>query len=282
LGRRDWDEAEVLATVEDYFDMLLHELRARPYSKAEHRRQLMRLLSDRSDTAVERKHMNISAILRNAGLPFIEGYKPLGSYQELLARVVRERLAIARPLIGEIVAVSQATPSTRQAWRDADPKREVPRPEPTVREKAEAYVPSGHLGRRFDFPERDAANRRLGELGERFVVEVEKKRLRHAGRGDLAKRVRWVSKEIGDGAGYDIQTFDVSGSELLVEVKTTNLHRRFPFVATRNEVRVSEASEERYRLYRLFQFARDPRFFILPGALSRSCILEPRSFTARV
>lgn len=226
--------------------------------------------------------MNISAVLRDLGLPFLDGYKPLGNYQALLARVIQERLALSQPLLGEVTRISEEAPGHRQPWREADPSLEVPRPDPVVREKAPGYVVPIAAVARFDFPERDAANRRLGESGERFILEVEKKRLLQAGRDDLAKAVQWISKEVGDGAGYDIRSFDSFGTERLVEVKTTNLHRRFPFVVSRNEVRVSEQTRERYRLYRLFQFSREPRFFILPGALSESCDLEPRSFTACV
>lgn len=281
LSGRDWDEAEVRATVETYLDMLARELKGEPYSKAAHRRRLMSLLPGRSEPAVERKHMNISAVLRDAGMPFVEGYKPLGNYQALLAQVVHERLAGAQSLLGEVVRIADEPAPNEHHWRTGDPSLEVPRPEPVIREKGPSYTsgPPG-LGR-YDFPARDAANRALGEQGEKFVLEVEKKRLVQAGHPDLAKGVRWVSKDEGDGAGYDIRSFDLSGFQLMVEVKTTNHNRRFAFIVTRNEVRVSEQIPDSYRLYRVFHFARDPRFFVLPGALSQSCSsLDPRSYTA--
>jgi hypothetical protein len=280
LSVRDW--AEVRATVEDYLDMLAMELRGQPYNKADHRRRLLQLLRGRTDSAVERKHMNISAVLRDAGLPFIVGYKPLGNYQRLLTHIVHERLSVARSLLGEVERISNEAPRQQQPWREADPALEVPRPDPVVREKAPGYMAPTPATGRFNYAERDAANRKLGESGERFIFEVEKRRLIRAGRDDLVKKVRWISKDVGDGAGYDIHSFDPSGAELFVEVKTTNLHRRFPFIVTRNEVRVSEQAHEQYRLYRLFQFARDPHFFVLPGALSESCNLEARSYTANL
>ncbi|MDK2767900.1 MAG: DUF3883 domain-containing protein [Sphingomonas sp.] len=46
--------------------------------------------------------------------------------------------------------------------------------------------------------------------------------LNAAGRGDLARRVPWVSNEDGDGAGYDIAGFGPDGAERLIEVKTAN------------------------------------------------------------
>ena len=214
MSVRDWDEAEVRATVEDYVDMLAMELRGQPYSKADHRRRLLQLLRGRTDSAVERKHMNISAVLRDAGLPFIEGYKPLGNYQALLTQVVHERLSVSRPLLGEVERISSEIPQQREPWRDADPALEVPRPDPVVREKAPGYVVPPPRVARFSYAERDAANRKLGELGERFIFEVEKRRLICVGRDDLAKEVCWISRDVGDGVGYDIRSFDPSELEL--------------------------------------------------------------------
>ena len=39
---------------------------------------------------------------------------------------------------------------------------------------------------------------------------------------DLARKVRWVSEEDGDGAGYDIASFGPDGRARLIEVETTN------------------------------------------------------------
>ena len=50
----------------------------------------------------------------------------------------------------------------------------------------------------------------------------ERTALRTAGRDDLARKVRWVSEEDGDGAGYDIASFAPDGLPRLIEVKTTN------------------------------------------------------------
>ena len=78
------------------------------------------------------------------------------------------------------------------------------------------------LVRKFDPVERDLRNRLLGRAGEEFVLEIERKKLEKLQRLDLLKKVRWISAEEGDGAGYDILSFEPDGRELLIEVKTTN------------------------------------------------------------
>jgi hypothetical protein len=47
------------------------------------------------------------------------------------------------------------------------------------------------------------------------VLEIERKQLLSAGRTDLAAKVRWVAAEDGDGAGFDVLSFDPAGRERL-------------------------------------------------------------------
>ncbi len=137
--------------------------------------------------------------------------------------------------------------------------------------------------RRTDFAELDAANRRLGKLGEQFVFELEQYRLRVAGRDDLAKRVLWAARDIGDGLGFDILSFDdADDSERMLEVKTTGLGKFFPFYVTGNEVRCSEDVPHQYNLFRVFDFGRDPRLYILHGSLRELCQLEPVLYRATI
>ena len=63
------------------------------------------------------------------------------------------------------------------------------------------------LIRKFDPVERDHRNRSLGRAGEEFVLDLEHRRLTDADRSDLARKIRWVAAEEGDGAGFDIFSF---------------------------------------------------------------------------
>lgn len=75
----DWSRVEVEAAVADYFAMLRAERSGVSYNKTEHRRALSKLLHRRSDGSIERKHQNISAVLIELGMPYVEGYKPLSN-----------------------------------------------------------------------------------------------------------------------------------------------------------------------------------------------------------
>ncbi len=136
---------------------------------------------------------------------------------------------------------------------------------------------------RLDFVRRDAENRRLGRMGEEWVVEFERRRLHdEERRPDLARQVEWIADTRGDGAGYDIASFNTDESPRLIEVKTTGLGKYVPFLVTANEVRVSEREVEVYQLYRVFDFSSQPRLYVLPGSLKTSCRLEPTQYRARV
>ncbi len=92
-----------------------------------------------------------------------------------------------------------------------------------------------------------------------------------------------MAETIGDGPGYDVLSFDdADDSERLIEVKTTGLGKFFPFYVTVNEVRCSEDMTDQFHLFRVFNFAQDPRVYILTGSLQVHCQLEPILFRATI
>ena len=161
-------------------------------------------------------------------------------------------------------------------------------PEKVIMPPRKEIVSGSALGytarpRRIDYAAREARNRQLGERGEEFALEYEKFRLRRLGRDDLLSDVEWTSKEQGDGAGYDIRSFDgETDNELFIEVKTTNSGMYQPFLITQNEVAFSEKKDSQYALYRLFSFSRDPRMYSLPGCIKQHVVLAPQLYKASV
>lgn len=276
----DWSRPEVEATVADYFAMLAKQLAGVPYNKTTHRRQLVTLLDGRSEQSIEFKHANISAVLIDLGFPYIAGYKPRSNYQRLLYDVVADRLASSRALL-DLAAADADQPIAVPEVDDilavlTDPPSPAT-PQNTVREPAtiRAAIPINYL-------EREARNRSLGDAGEEFVMNFERARLIHAGQETLAGKVEHTARVRGDGAGYDILSFEATGRERLIEVKTTKYGRETPFFVTKNEVAVSESQAPGYFLYRLFTFRTAPQLFTLNGALTATCRLSPSTFLATV
>jgi len=278
----DWSREEVEATLTDYFSMLESELRGESYNKSEHNRLLRNLLRNRSHGSVERKHQNISAILRDVRFPWIIGYKPLGNYQRLLADIVSERLDQERHLeeLARALVERPATmPPIEELSFETPPKAE--RPGLYIRETPE-LTRRQYRARHIDYFERETRNRSLGSAGEELVVRIEQGRLIREKASALAEKVEWISKTAGDGAGFDVLSFDASGKERFIEVKTTTFGKETPFYASRNEVSFSSDFRAQYHLYRLFEFRDRPRLYTLPGALEESCRLEASAFVANV
>lgn len=266
---KDWDADELDAIIADYFAMLGDELAQRPYVKAHHRAALMQVIG-RAAASIEFKHRNISAVLQELGLPWIWGYKPAPNYQDALFDAVDRYLTGHRdvldrqPATSPVVAVEPGDVFTGMPLL-------VPRPRKAGLER---------LVRKFDPVERDFRNRQLGRAGEAFVIDLERRRLTDGDRGDLARKVRWVAQEDGDGAGFDVLSFDPDGRERLIEVKTTNGAAVTPFFLTRNEMAVARERSEHWHLYRVHLFAQQPRIFTVRPPLEKMLRLDPETWRA--
>ena len=267
----DWSGEELDLIVADYFAMLCQEQADLPYGKTAHRRALMQNI-DRSDASIEFKHQNISAVLTELGLPRISGYMPREHYQNALLEAIGGYLATNPEPIPFLLRPAAGFADMQDTFEEA-PSAPRDRDSDTV-------VGLERLIRKFDPALRDQLNRLLGQAGEQHILELEQRRLIQFERPDLARKVRWVSKEDGDGAGYDIRSWDRTGSERLIEVKTTRGANTTPFYLTRNENDVAQERPDAFRLYRLYDFSRLPRLFTLTPPLESVLKLEPMTFRA--
>lgn len=275
MSSEPWADAENDLIVADYFAMLADDVFGRPYSKAEHRRTLLPLLNGRSEGSIEFKHQNISAVLKGLGEDWIPGYKPAFNFQMSLVDAVVRWLAINPAWLGRLPDSRPATGLEESApiWIGPPPTLSNQPPPQELEQML-------HIARKFDVAGRDERNRALGRAGEERVLAHEWASLRSAGRDDLARKVRWVSEEDGDGAGYDIASFAPDGQARLIEVKTTNGWERTPFHITRNELAVADERRSEWRLFRLWNFSREPRAFELYPPLNAHVTLTATAFVA--
>ena len=109
-------------------------------------------------------------------------------------------------------------------------------------------------------------------------MNYEKYRLIKAGKENLADKIEWVSKDKGDGAGFDILSKNDNGTDRYVEVKTTKLTKETPIFLTKNEVSFATKKSNYFYLYRVFNFDTKPQLFIKHGSYDSFCKLLPQSF----
>lgn len=267
----DWNEQEIDLIVADYFDMRDKWLRGEPYVKSHHNAELQRR-TGRSRGSIEFKHQNISAVLDALCMPWIPGYKPMANFQHALFDCVEK-------FIDERAELTMAVPANELVFAEqgalfiGEAPQKIERPE-------DSNPALARLVRKFDPAARDERNRALGRLGEERVWKSEQARLRAEGRDDLARKVKWVAQEDGDGAGYDILSFTAKGAERFLEVKTTAGGEQTPFFISRNEKAFAEERPDGFRIFRLYDFARAPRAFEIAPPLESRLILEAANYKA--
>ena len=105
-------------------------------------------------------------------------------------------------------------------------------------------------GRSGSRARRSKQSQKVGRAGEEYVFEREVKKLLSAGRPDLADRVSPHYKT-GETPGWDITSYEETGSELLIEVKSTVAKTISVVELTRNEWKAARdpIHREKYRLY---------------------------------
>ncbi len=229
-----------------------------------------------SPAETRRRMQAVSSVLADLGLTCLPAYPPRakGAIRGLRALLIAELNAdpaLAASL--ERAAVLAAT--------------FLPAPTKTFAPPPERSGPTGCAGRRrggapWDRSAADARNGALGDAGEEFVIAVERRRLRREGRSDLAHLVEWTARDVGEGEGYDVASFNADRTPRLIEVKTTNGAADTPFFLTANEVRVSADRHGDYWLYRVFDFGQRTRaIYTLRGALDGGELtLTPTFFRA--
>jgi hypothetical protein len=277
LSMADWTEEEVDIILSDYFEMLIEELNGRPFNKTAHRRKILPLLEGRTEGSIEFKHQNISAALRKLDQPWIDGYKPAVNYQKTLLDPKVDDYLAKHPELLELFTKVAIKP-VESPNLDFNSFVEDP-PEPILdSNELEEGRTKYRRAVKLDYFEIERANRSLGDTGEELVMRYEKWRLQAAGKDSLSDRVEWVSREQGDGLGYDILSREMNGTDRYIEVKTTKQGRDTPIYFTRNEFEFSKEKLTQFFLYRVFDFRMTPKMFIVSGRYDRFCRISPLEY----
>jgi hypothetical protein len=270
----DWSKKEVQLIVGDYFNMLSLELTNKKYNKSAFRQALFPMLDKRSEGSIEFKHQNISAVLANMGLPFIRGYKPRFNYQQILEEEVGNFLQTNRNVYEpSFENFADATISTNKLNVDFDNIIGEEPEQSQVAEHEPTYRPI-----KINYLKKEQDNRTLGERGEELVISYEQYRLIKAGKENLADKIEWVSKERGDGTGYDVLSKNVNGTDRYIEVKTTKLTKETPIYLSKTEVSFAILKKQDFYLYRVYNFDSKPQIFIKNDQYGSFCTLLPESF----
>lgn len=141
---------------------------------------------------------------------------------------------------------------TSKSILSGNPKSEDARvnEEQTKRSNERKEKKKAFIARKIDFEAINKRNKEIGEYGEEFVLAYEKQRLPQ----ELSDKVRHISKEDGDGAGYDILSYTTEGKVRFLEVKTTTGPLDTPFYLSENERIFLEVYKEEVEIIRVYNF----------------------------
>ncbi|WP_374597315.1 DUF3883 domain-containing protein [Brevundimonas sp.] len=309
----DWQDEELDAIVAAYFSMLEGLPNAQRGFKAESKRTLDAKIG-RGIGSIDFKLGNLAFVAGELGLPRLPGFAPAPNVQDAIFPAFRRYLESHSEVLADDAFLPHwgwrkdrmrshdrtaegggwGQPQAQLPSGMSEPTRPYDSADPAIRPLTLTETPSAgpprtprpegltRLVRKYDPAARDHRNRALGLLGEHHVLHHERARLIAADRPDLARRIEWTSQERGDGAGYDIRSFEPSGAERLIEVKATRGGPTTPFWLTRTEREVSMERPADWRLYRLHDLATAPGLFVLPPPLEASVTLEAETWRARL
>ncbi|WP_102959331.1 DUF3883 domain-containing protein [Mangrovicella endophytica] len=275
----DWSDEDNDFLVGTYLRMMRLEHDGVDFIKS-HIRQEAQVRLERTKRSVEFKLMNISAVLSELGFIHLTGYTRKMNFQQSLFAAIERRL-VGYPADLELLE-SFSPRSDRQTSKAAQEAEamsygvidSVPPPRRASAEQLEAL---SRLVRKFDPAARDARNKALGSCGEHFVFEFERRTMIAEGRQDLLSEVRWVSRDEGDGHGYDIVSVDpLTEKKKFIEVKSTRGSQYVPFFLSRNEIDASEQTQG-WQIYRVFDIGIRSRLFKLMPPLDACTRMRPET-----
>lgn len=110
-------------------------------------------------------------------------------------------------------------------------------------------ITSNKIYKNTDYLELETKKRTVGMFGEFLILNDENKKLKSLG---IHEKAEHSSKDVGDGLGYDITSFDKNRKPIYIEVKTTKKNEADNFYVSANEYKVANQLKDRYFIYRVF------------------------------
>ncbi len=187
-------------------------------------------------------------------------YYPLGEYKDYIKRkqikiISQEQIEkVENKQLNYITPLGQKI--NRAIRNSTEPKKITP---PEIRYRT---------ARQIDWDAKNKERRLTGSQGEEIAMVLEREYLIQIGSPDLAERIRHVSKEMGDGLGYDILSFFPDGKEKYIEVKSTAKDTGSSFYVSKNELEFLQQNTKDSFVYRIFSVNNDdsnPSLEVVPA-----------------
>ena len=127
------------------------------------------------------------------------------------------------------------------------------------------------------------SRRSVGMAGEEWAVTHEKDYLSLNGQPILSEKVQQIS-QTNVAAGYDILSYELSGKEKYIEVKTTVLSKQVFYISA-NELETSEKYRQAYWLYFITEIFGEPKLLSIQNPhtkIGTMLKLTPRNYLVEI
>ncbi len=289
IGELDmWSVEETNLVCDLYLIQLKDYLSEKPILTLGQTREFLVRKLNKSNKAVRLKMHHISSILVNSDLPYLETFKPVPrvdidfvDWKE--TEFIKDKLIKELDTKEFIDLLKTALSKSDYSFEISENDTFEESPEPEIFEDNKTSSQNTiRIRPKINYVEREIRNSKLGEAGEEWVIEFEKRRLKNIGREDLIDKVIWASKEIGDGLGYDIISCDKDGNELYIEVKTTCLGKYAVFYLTEREIKTAAELGNNYLIYRVFDFNKETKIYKVENNIQEVLNLFPSTYRATI
>lgn len=259
-----------------YFSMLEAGVRGEVLGQAEHFRKLMNEFGALSEARIRQEYAEVSAVLLQCGLPFLDVYPPAEPVKQVVRRQLVRYLSQARARLEDIWLGEAAVRRVRLPDEVLDLPGAWAAPPLNDDFRVDAFLAGRARFPRFGgFQRREERFDTLREAGCRFALAFERTRLKMESQARLARRVRLLEPaERTD--GFDMVSFDPDGAERYIRVAATQYSRRFPLLVEPRTLVASYRHGERFYLYRVFHFCWDAKVFMVQGDLREALQFLPK------
>ncbi|WP_099225180.1 MrcB family domain-containing protein [Listeria costaricensis] len=155
-----------------------------------------------------------------------------------------------------------------------------------IRDMQAEYLPTKGIKR--DYIKELEQNIYIGDIGEQFVFNLERKKvLKDPYLAKYVDEVVHISKEKGDGLGYDIvsiiRTAESGYKKIYIEVKSTKGEAGEQFFITKNEIEVASKLADAYYIYRVYKvLAGEPMYKVIQAPFEGKINLSVCTYSAEL
>ncbi len=278
-----FEESEFIS--EYYISELKDFLKYNTPKKLKEAKEFLMQSLHKSSKSVRLKLQHISSILVNSDLPYIEEFKPIPradidliDWNETLnlKKILTEKFNKKENILffDQIADRNEFKPNYNfENLVEDKPEQDVFEKENLTEKKSIKIRP------KINYIEREIKNTKLGEEGEKWVIAFEQNKLQKLGLSNLVKEIIWASKDIGDGLGYDVISFNEHQEKIFIEVKTTCLGKYSAFFLTQNELKVS-TNLKNFKIYRVYDFEKETKIYVVEEDIQLQLELTPTIYRA--